>query len=126
MAEIKGHGADKKIVLLCKSGKRAKMAHDQIKKSHQDLHLEVFEGGIEGWKKSGNPTEVKKKNHLPIMRQVQIAAGSLVFVSSIITLITGNIAFAIIPAFIGAGLTFAGVSGWCGLAKLLSIMPWNK
>ena len=29
-------------------------------------------------------------------------------------------------AFVGAGLTFAGVSGWCGMAKLLAFMPWNR
>jgi hypothetical protein len=27
---------------------------------------------------------------------------------------------------IGAGLIFAGLSGWCGLAKLLGAMPWNQ
>jgi hypothetical protein len=34
--------------------------------------------------------------------------------------------FALIPAFLGAGLTMAGSTGWCGLAILLSKMPWNK
>jgi len=29
-------------------------------------------------------------------------------------------------AFFGAGLTFAGSTGWCGLAILLSKMPWNR
>jgi len=28
--------------------------------------------------------------------------------------------------FVGAGLTFAGVSGFCGMARLLAVMPWNK
>jgi hypothetical protein len=27
---------------------------------------------------------------------------------------------------VGAGLTFAGISGFCGMARLLSAMPWNK
>jgi hypothetical protein len=27
---------------------------------------------------------------------------------------------------VGAGLTFAGVTGFCGMARLLAVMPWNK
>ena len=34
--------------------------------------------------------------------------------------------FLAIPAFIGSGLVFAGASGWCGMAKLLARMPWNR
>ncbi|MDG6745875.1 DUF2892 domain-containing protein [Staphylococcus aureus] len=29
-------------------------------------------------------------------------------------------------AFVGAGLMFAGVTGWCGMANLLRVMPWNR
>ena len=29
-------------------------------------------------------------------------------------------------AFFGAGLTMAGSTGWCGLAILMSKMPWNR
>ena len=32
----------------------------------------------------------------------------------------------ILPGFVGAGLLFAGISGWCGMAKLLAGMPWNR
>jgi Protein of unknown function (DUF2892) len=28
--------------------------------------------------------------------------------------------------FVGAGLVFAGVSDWCGMARLLALMPWNR
>ena len=28
--------------------------------------------------------------------------------------------------FVGAGLVFAGVSGFCGMARLLALMPWNR
>jgi hypothetical protein len=31
-----------------------------------------------------------------------------------------------LSAFVGAGLMFAGVSGWCGMARLLGVMPWNR
>jgi hypothetical protein len=31
-----------------------------------------------------------------------------------------------LSAFVGGGLLFAGASGWCGMAKLLGRMPWNR
>ena len=31
-----------------------------------------------------------------------------------------------VAVVVGAGLVFAGVSGTCGMAMLLSWMPWNK
>jgi hypothetical protein len=34
--------------------------------------------------------------------------------------------FLALSLFIGSGLVFAGVSGWCGMAKLLATMPWNR
>ena len=34
--------------------------------------------------------------------------------------------FLIVPAFFGAGLAFAGVTGTCGLAWLLLKQPWNR
>jgi hypothetical protein len=27
---------------------------------------------------------------------------------------------------VGAGLVFAGISGFCGMAKLFAFMPWNR
>ena len=59
------------------------------------------------------------------MRQVQIAAGALILAGVILS-VTVNPAFLGLSAFVGAGLTFAGVTGWCGMAHLLALMPWNK
>jgi hypothetical protein len=35
-------------------------------------------------------------------------------------------AFLILSAFVGAGLTFAGLIGFCGMAPLLALAPWNR
>ena len=32
----------------------------------------------------------------------------------------------LLSGFVGAGLKFAGISGFCGLARLLVRMPWNR
>ncbi|WP_343125582.1 YgaP-like transmembrane domain [Stenotrophomonas sp. SAU14A_NAIMI4_8] len=34
--------------------------------------------------------------------------------------------FHALSGFVGAGLLFAGVSGFCGLARVLMRMPWNR
>ena len=34
--------------------------------------------------------------------------------------------FYALAGLIGVGLLFGGISGWCGMAKLLGLMPWNR
>ena len=59
------------------------------------------------------------------MRQVQLTIRTGVLTGAILAL-TVNPNRVFLCAFFGAGLTFAGSTGWCGLAILLSKMPWNR
>ena len=59
------------------------------------------------------------------MRQVQITAGSLVVIGAVLGA-TVSPMFYVLSGFVGAGLVFAGVSGTCGLANMLRLMPWNR
>ena len=59
------------------------------------------------------------------MRQVQIAAGLLVLLGVLGGLFLTPALFGL-AGFVGAGLTFAGLSGFCGMARLLAVMPWNR
>ena len=59
------------------------------------------------------------------MRQVQITAGALVLLGVLLGTFIAP-AFFGVSAFVGAGLVFAGVTGWCGMANLLCVMPWNR
>jgi hypothetical protein len=34
--------------------------------------------------------------------------------------------FFAVPAFVGAGLITAGVTGFCGMARILMRAPWNR
>ena len=85
----------------------------------------ILEGGLDAWVASGLPVQEDRKAPLELMRQVQIAAGLLV-------LLGVGLGFAVSPVFfglslfVGAGLTFAGVSGFCGMARPLAVMPWNR
>ena len=79
-----------------------------------------LEGGIESWKKEGLPVERAKGGPIPIMRQVQIAAGSMALIGGLFPSLRW------IAVLVGAGLMFAGISGFCGMAKVLIYLPWNK
>lgn len=59
------------------------------------------------------------------MRQVQLVIGLCVLAGSALAWFVDP-RFVAIPAFFGAGLTFAGASGTCALATLIGWMPWNK
>lgn len=115
---------DGPVVFYCKSGMRTAANADRLASATPG---EVFlvEGGLEGWRKAGLPVEETKGAPLEIMRQVQIAAGLLVL-GGVILGLTVAPAWLGLSAFVGAGLTFAGLSGWCGMANLLAIMPWNR
>ena len=66
-----------------------------------------------------------RSQSIDIMRQVQIAAGSLVLLGVLLGFFVRP-EFYLLSGLIGAGLVFAGLSGWCGMAKLLELMPWNR
>jgi len=123
LSELKGQ----EVHIMCRSGKRAGLAKDQIKSMGlgDDLVCEVIPGGILDWKEKGNPTVVKKAFHLPILRQVQLISGGMILVTSILAY-TSHINFIFVTAFMGAGLCFAGATGYCGMAEFLSKMPWNR
>lgn len=85
----------------------------------------VLQDGIAGWKAAGLPTAVDKTHPIELQRQVQIAAGALVMIGLFLAIAVSPW-FAALAGFVGAGLTFAGITGWCGMARLLRAMPWNR
>lgn len=83
-------------------------------------------GGIEAWKKAGLPTVVNTGvSRISVMRQVQLVIGVSVLVGSALAWFVDP-RFVAIPAFFGAGLTFAGATGTCALASLIARLPWNR
>jgi len=83
----------------------------------------LIEGGLEGWEKAGLPV-TQRVMPLPMPRQIQMAAGCMVFLFSLLSFFAP--AFIWLTLFVGAGLVFAGYSGICLMARLLACMPWNK
>jgi hypothetical protein len=80
---------------------------------------------LEGWKRAGFAVHSNRKAPLEIMRQVQIAAGVLILLGVALGALA-HPGFYALSALVGAGLTFAGATGWCGMAMLLKTMPWNR
>lgn len=114
---------DQTIVLICAAGKRAEKAC-QLLSTKDFTKLQVMTGGIADWEGAGLPLNRSGRKVLPLMRQTQLVIGLGVLTFSLLAYFV-NPAFAFGSAFFGAGLTMAGSTGWCGLAILLSKMPWN-
>lgn len=112
------------VVYHCRSGMRTS-ANAALLAAASDCPAYLLEGGLDAWRAAGLPVAENRKAPLEIMRQVQITAGSLVVLGVLLGL-TVQPAFLGLSAFVGAGLVFAGSTGWCGMAKLLAAMPWNR
>lgn len=112
------------VIFTCRTGMRTAGACDRLAAQVEGPAF-VLEGGLEAWSKAGLPVTLDAKAPLEIMRQVQIAAGSLVLLGVLLGWLVAP-GFFVLAAFVGAGLTFAGATGFCGMARLLMLAPWNR
>lgn len=122
--ELAPLGGEAPVVFLCRSGMRtagnaAKLA------GCCDGEAYLLEGGLDAWKAAGLPVEEDRGQPLELMRQVQIGAGTLVLLGVLLGFTVHPILFGL-AAFVGGGLVVAGTTGWCGMARLLAHMPWNR
>lgn len=111
------------IYVHCRSGARAQRAIDTLSKKGLEADLINVEGGILAWDEAGHPTRTLSAG-LPLMRQVFLAAGSLIILGFIGASLL-HPAMIYLALFVGLGLSVSGATGWCGMAMLLSKMPWN-
>jgi len=119
---------ERNIVIMCRSGVLAVQAQAMAKGlGFNDAHsYEVYEGGIIQWKKAGHPVVARRvKAPLPLMRQVQLVIGAMLVLFGLLAVLV-NPAFAYGAVFIGGGLLLAGATGFCALANLLGMLPWNR
>ena len=123
LAAIQGKDAPA-VIFHCQGGRRTAENADRLRECGVP-EVYLLEGGLTGWKAVGYATNVDRTKPIEMQRQVQITAGSLVL-AGLVLAVAVSPWFAALSAFVGAGLVFAGVSGWCGMANLLGIMPWNR
>lgn len=113
------------VIFHCKSGFRTQHAAPILAQLTNQQTAFIIEQGLEGWKAAGLATVLNRSQPLEIMRQVQIAAGILILLGALLGYLVSPVFYALC-AFVGAGLLFAGITGFCGMARLLTIMPWNR
>lgn len=114
----------KAVVFHCRSGARTQANMAQLAAA-AGCEAFVLEGGLEAWKQAGLPVRVDRRQPIDLMRQVQIATGSLVLAGVVLAAVASPY-WLLLAGCVGAGLVFAGVSGFCGMARLLARMPWNR
>jgi rhodanese-related sulfurtransferase len=117
--------AGKKLVFQCYSGKRGNMACKKVESAEANCDIYNLVGGLMSWAQAGYDVSRSEKFFLPLDRQVQLTIGLGVLLGSILAYAV-HPAFLLLTGFFGLGLSFAGLTGFCGLARLMALMPWNK
>jgi rhodanese-related sulfurtransferase len=110
------------LYVICRSGARG----DQARKKFQDAgfsNVINVAGGTLAWEQAGLPV-VRGKWMLPLDRQVQIVAGTIVLAGFALGELVGSYWF-LLSGFVGVGLILAGITGLCPMGKLIAKMPWN-
>jgi rhodanese-related sulfurtransferase len=116
--------SDEAVYVICQSGGRAGKACQQLTDAGL-ANVYSSEGGTAAWEKAGLPVVRGTSKVISLERQVRIAAGALVAIGVALGW-TVHRDFLAIPAFVGCGLVFAGITDYCGMGLLLAKMPWNR
>jgi rhodanese-related sulfurtransferase len=110
------------VVLVCRSGQRAKHAERELQGA--DLcGVQVLEGGLGAWEGAGLPL-TRGKQRWSMERQVRGVAGTLVLAG-----IAASLKFkplAMLSAAVGGGLLYSAVSDTCTMANVLGKLPYNQ
>lgn len=116
-------------IFYCRSGNRTQLNAPLIAASLCDRCPEdvlyVLEGGLNAWKRAGFTVEKHPSQPIELTRQVLIAAGSLVLLGVTLGALT-HPGFYVLSGVVGVGMVFAGITGFCGMARLLMKAPWNR
>jgi rhodanese-related sulfurtransferase len=124
LAAESGCAKDQSVFLLCRSGGRAKQAAEKLEKIGY-TQCRVVEGGTMAWAEAGLPVDRGASKVMSLERQVRIAAGTIVLIGAVLAQFV-HPAFIWLSGFVGAGLTFAGITDTCGMGMLISKLPWNQ
>ncbi len=115
--------ADQPLYVICRSGNRSGQACKKFIDAGFKNVVNV-EGGMTAWDNAGFPV-VRGKKSFPLMQQVQLAAGFLVLLGVVLAYFVHPY-FVGLSAFVGAGLMFAGATGYCPMGSMIAGMPWNQ
>lgn len=111
-------------IFYCNSGQRTGAAAAEIVAcGYREVY--ALKGGLTAWKAAGFDTKLNPKAPISLQRQVQIAAGGMIVTGLLLAWLLSPW-FALLSGFVGMGLVFAGITNTCALARLLSLLPYNR
>lgn len=116
------HHLDEDVVLICRSGSRARQAEQSLDVAGLP-GLRVLDGGMNAWEEAGGEVN-RGRRTWELERQVRLVAGSIVLSSVLASTVVPRAKW--VGAAIGGGLTFAALSGTCAMGMALARMPWNR
>lgn len=110
------------VVLVCRSGSRARQAEQLLREA--DLpNVHVLDGGLLAWEAARRPVR-RGRQRWGLERQVRGVAGTAVLLGALGGLVwTPLLGIAVL---MGAGLAFSAATDSCGMALLLSKLPYNR
>lgn len=111
------------VVVYCNSWNRSGMCMQQLWAEELEVVSEL-EWWIQWWQRAGLPVD-KKKNTISLMRQTMLAAGLLVLLGVLWSVVIDP-RFVWVAGFVWCGLTLSWATWFCGMTKLLAVMPWNR
>lgn len=111
------------MLLICQSGTQSRKAADLLQGTAVPS-LAILDGGIAAWEVAGKPCKLGRQKW-GLERQVRGVAGTLALVGTLGGIFLWQ-PLTWISALIGAGLAYSAVSNTCGMAMLLSKLPYNQ
>lgn len=111
------------VVVVCQSGMRARRADEALRRLGM-TNLHVLDGGVNGWAAAGRPM-LRGAKKVSLERQVRISAGALSALGGLLAMVLSPV-FGLVPALVGAGLVFSGVTDTCAMATVLARLPYNR
>ena len=112
------------LYIICQIGVRSLDAAERFMEAGFTNVVNV-EGGTRDWQDEGLPVVHERQRGLPLRRQVQLTAGSLVVAGSVVGLLLNPVFIGIATA-VGAGLIYTAATDNCAMAIVLAKMPWNR
>lgn len=114
-----------RLVIHCLKGGRGRTACEKLLAQNPALEVYNLQGGLEAWAAAGLPVLQGSRRVLPLDRQVQLAIG-LILIGVTAASLLAHPAFVWLAGAVGLGLAVAGATGFCGMARVMARMPWNK
>ncbi|HZI44683.1 MAG TPA: rhodanese-like domain-containing protein [Ilumatobacter sp.] len=112
------------VVLICRSGRRADTASEQLHAAGLD-DVHVLAGGVVAWEASGRQLiQLAESTAWTIERQVRFVAGAVVATSTAVSIWWAPARY--IAGALGLGLVVAAVTDTCVMGNLLAHLPFNR